>query len=316
MIASDGHHRHLPVLLHEAINALAPQGDKIFIDGTFGRGGHCEQLLIKLGAGGRVLALDRDRQAVAIAGQLAATDPRLMVVHARFSELTTLAAYYPEFARVDGVLLDLGVSSPQLADAARGFSFSHDGPLDMRMDNSSGVALEEWLATASVAQIRDVIRDYGEERQASRIAQAIVNARTLQPITSTVRLAQLIQKSMHGWHRGLTKHPATRSFQAFRIFINGELDELKAVLPIGLKLLRAGGRMAVISFHSLEDRIVKRFFRSIERADQIPRKLPVPHTMICSQWRVSGKAIRPSSTEIARNPRARSATLRVAERCA
>ncbi len=312
---SDDRQRHTPVLLNETIAALAPQGDKVFIDCTFGRGGHCRQLLIALGAGGRVLALDRDREAVAMARRVAATDTRLQVVHARFSELLRLVARYPEFAQVDGILLDLGISSPQLSDPVRGFSFSCDGPLDMRMDDSTGIPLAQWLATASSKQIRDVIRDYGEERQAALIARTIVNARARQPITSTARLAQLISQARQGWHRGAAIHPATRSFQAFRIFINGELEELKAVLPTSLKLLRDGGRIAVISFHSLEDRIVKRFFRSTARADQAPRKLPLLQALIRPQLRASGKAIRPSAVEIERNPRARSATLRVAERC-
>ena len=308
--------KHVPVMATETITALDPRQGDVFIDCTFGRGGHCRRLLADLGTSGRMLALDRDPDAVAVARRFAVADPRLVADQARFSDLRAVVDRHHGFAVVDGILLDLGVSSPQLCNPQRGFSFTRDGPLDMRMDCGSGLPLATWLATADITEIRRVIYLYGEERQAGRIARAIVAARTSEPIVSTVRLARIISQAAGRRRDFKAIHPATRSFQAFRIFINSELDELRAVLPISLELLRLGGRIAVISFHSLEDRIVKRFFRSEARGDHLPRKLPVPQCLIHPRLRLVGKGIRAEADEIERNPRARSAMLRVAERCA
>ena len=304
------HRAHVSVLLSEAVDALAIRADGIYVDGTFGRGGHSRAVLAQLGPQGRLIAFDRDPAAIA-AGQ-AVGDARLTLVHSAFSALDD------ELARlgvqvVDGVLLDLGVSSPQLDDAARGMSFRFDAPLDMRMDTSRGQTVAEWLAEASVGQITEVIREYGEERFAHAIAKAIATARAGGAVATTGQLAALVEKAVRTREPG--QHPATRTFQALRIFINQELEELSRVLPACVSRLRPGGRLAVISFHSLEDRIVKRFMRDESRPPLLPRRLPVRAADLpAPRLRLVGKATRPGEAEVAANPRARSAVLRVAER--
>ncbi|AVR87858.1 16S rRNA (cytosine(1402)-N(4))-methyltransferase RsmH [Thauera aromatica] len=303
-------HHHVTVLLDEAVDALAIRGDGVYVDGTFGRGGHSRAVLARLGAEGRLIAFDRDPAAIE-AGQ-ALGDPRLTLVHAPFSDLDeTLARLGLE--RVDGVLLDLGVSSPQLDDAARGMSFRFDAPLDMRMDTSRGQTAAEWLAEASVGEITEVIRDYGEERFAYAVAKAIAAARTGGAVATTGQLAAIVEKAVRTREPG--QHPATRTFQALRIFINQELEELSRVLPACVARLRAGGRLVVISFHSLEDRIVKRFMRDESRPPVLPRRLPVRAADLpAPRLKQVGRALRPGETEVAANPRARSAVMRVAER--
>ncbi|MBL8469712.1 16S rRNA (cytosine(1402)-N(4))-methyltransferase RsmH [Methyloversatilis discipulorum] len=302
---------HIPVLLAEALDALAVRPDGVYVDGTFGRGGHSRALLARLGPGGRLIALDRDPSAIA-AGQ-AITDPRFTLVHARFAEMGAVLEQLGVHG-VDGVLLDIGVSSPQLDEAARGMSFRQDAPLDMRMDTSRGETVAQWLARADEADIREVIRDYGEERFASAIAKAIVAARSERPVDTTYQLAQIVAAAVRTREAG--QHPATRSFQALRIFINQELEELSLVLPQALAALRPGGRLAVISFHSLEDRIVKRYMADQASPPQPPRNLPLRADQLPKPtMRLIGR-FRAGNDEVARNPRARSATLRVAEKVA
>jgi 16S rRNA (cytosine1402-N4)-methyltransferase len=307
---------HQPVLFNEVLEGLAIKADGIYVDGTFGRGGHAGAILQRLGPDGRLLAIDKDPQAVATAEEKFGADPRFAIEQGSFTQLELLVQkrgwQQSERGGVDGVLLDLGVSSPQLDDPARGFSFRHDGDLDMRMDPSAGQSAAEWLATAEEYEIRRVLREYGEEKFAKRIAHAIVKARVENPITSTAQLASLIADASPVHERG--KDPATRSFQAIRIFINDELGDVKACLPQALNVLRPGGRLAVISFHSLEDRIVKRFLRDEARGDEFPPDLPIPQSALTPRIRLVGKAIRASEQEVAENPRARSAVLRIAER--
>ena len=303
-------HAHVSVLLSEAVDALAIRADGIYVDGTFGRGGHSRAVLAQLGPQGRLIAFDRDPAAIA-AGE-AVGDARLTLVHSAFSALDDELVRLGVQA-VDGVLLDLGVSSPQLDDAARGMSFRFDAPLDMRMDTSRGQTVAEWLAEASVGQITEVIREYGEERFAHAIAKAIATARAGGAVATTGQLAALVEKAVRTREPG--QHPATRTFQALRIFINQELEELSRVLPVCVSRLRPGGRLAVISFHSLEDRIVKRFMRDESRPPVLPRRLPVRAADLpAPRLQLVGKAMRPSEAEVAANPRARSAVLRVAER--
>jgi len=302
---------HIPVLLTEALDALAVRPDGVYVDGTFGRGGHSRGLLARLGANGRLIALDRDPGAIA-AGQ-AITDERFTLVHARFAELADVLDELGVTA-VDGVLLDIGVSSPQLDDAERGMSFRQDAPLDMRMDTSRGETVAQWLARADEADIREVIRDYGEERFASAIAKAIVAARSERPVDTTYQLAQIVASAVRTREAG--QHPATRSFQALRIFINKELEELSLVLPQALAVLKRAGRLAVICFHSLEDRIVKRFMADQANPPQPPRGLPLRADQLPRPTMTLIARIRAGSEEVAANPRARSATLRVAEKVA
>ena len=297
---------HEPVLAHEAIEALALRPDGIYVDGTFGRGGHSRLILERLGAAGRLIALDRDPQAAEAARAIG--DPRFTFFKAKFSDLSMVPA------GVQGLLFDLGVSSPQLDDPARGFSFRHDGPLDMRMDPEAGMSAAEWLAAAEEQEIRGVIRDYGEERFAKQIAAAIVAARRGAPIVRTRQLADLVAQAVRTREPG--QDPATRTFQALRIHVNRELEEVSLMLPQAAARLAPQGRLAVISFHSLEDRIVKRFMQQAARPE-VPRRLPLkasemPQPMLT----LVGRAVRASREETTRNPRARSATLRVAERTA
>ena len=303
-------HAHVTVLLNEAVEALAIRGDGTYVDGTFGRGGHSRAVLERLGAQGRLIAFDRDPAAIA-AGQ-ALGDARLTLVHSAFGDLDAeLEAL--GVAQVDGVLLDLGVSSPQLDDASRGMSFRFDAPLDMRMDTSRGQTVAEWLAEASVGQITEVIRDYGEERFAHAIAKAIAAARTGGAVATTGQLASIVEKAVRTREPG--QHPATRTFQALRIFINQELEELTRVLPACVARLAPGGRLAVISFHSLEDRIVKRFMRDESRPPVLPARLPIRAADLPPpRMRLVGKAVRPSAAEVEANPRSRSAVMRIAER--
>ncbi|MBP6095645.1 MAG: 16S rRNA (cytosine(1402)-N(4))-methyltransferase RsmH [Methyloversatilis sp.] len=300
---------HIPVLLTEALEALAVRPDGVYVDGTFGRGGHSRGLLARLGPAGRLIALDRDPTAI-VAGQTIG-DARFTLVHARFAELASVLDDLGVTA-VDGVLLDIGVSSPQLDEAARGMSFRQDAPLDMRMDTSRGDTVAQWLARADEADIKEVIRDYGEERFASAIAKAIVAARGERPVDTTYQLAQIVASAVRTREAG--QHPATRSFQALRIFINKELEELSLVLPQALEVLKPAGRLAVICFHSLEDRIVKRFMADQANPPQPPRGMPLRADQLPKPKMTLIARIRAGTEEIARNPRARSATLRVAEK--
>ena len=301
---------HVTVLLQEAVDALEIKADGVYVDGTFGRGGHSLAVLERLGPEGRLIAFDRDPAAIA-AGQ-ALGEARLTLVHSAFSALDE-ALEELGVAQVDGVLLDLGVSSPQLDDAARGMSFRFDAPLDMRMDTSRGHTVAQWLAEASVDQITEVIRNYGEERFAYAVAKAIADARTGGAVATTGQLAAIVEKAVRTREPG--QHPATRTFQAFRIFINQELEELTRVLPVCVRRLRTDGRLAVISFHSLEDRIVKRFMRDESRPPVLPARLPIRAADLPQpRLRLIGKAMRPGAAEVSANARARSAVLRVAER--
>lgn len=305
---------HETVLLEPAVNALVAEPDGRYIDATFGRGGHSRRILEVLGGHGRLLGIDRDPAAVMEGRQLAERDSRFTMVYGSFSDLREhVTAAWPDAAGgVDGVLLDLGVSSPQLDDAARGFSFMHDGPLDMRMDPDSGESAAQWLARADEKDIADVIYQYGEERHSRRIARAIVRARAEAPIERTAQLAEIVKTAHPSWERH--KHPATRSFQAIRIHINGELDALRTVLDQSLELLCEGGRLCVISFHSLEDRLVKQFMRREYQGPQLPRGVPVQYEATTGRLQKPDKAVRADREEVERNPRARSATLRVARR--
>jgi len=305
---------HATVLLDEAVSALVTDPDGFYIDGTFGRGGHASLLLTRLGAGGRLLAIDKDPEACAAARAAFADEPRFDIVRGSFAELEAMAAERQLRGAVQGVLLDLGVSSPQLDDAERGFSFLRDGPLDMRMDPESGISAAEWLAQADEDEIARVLREYGEERFARRMGRAIVAARNESPITRTAQLAKIVSEANPAWEKG--KHPATRAFQGIRIFINRELDDLERALASVLEVLAVGGRLVVISFHSLEDRMVKRFIREQEKGKPLPKGLPVMEKDILRRMRSVGKAVKPGAEEISVNPRARSAVMRVAEKVA
>ena len=302
--------QHETVLLDEAVAALNLRADGIYVDATFGRGGHSRKILAALGETGRLWAFDKDPAAIT-AGQ-AWVDARFGLIHSGFVHLADQLAERGVH-QVDGVLMDLGVSSPQLDDAARGFSFRFDAPLDMRMDTTQGQSAADWLAVADEADIRGVIKDYGEERYAKSIASAIVAQRALAPIASTKRLAELVAAVVPTREPG--QNPATRTFQAIRIYINRELEELSLALPQALQLLAPGGRLAVISFHSLEDRIVKRALREASSPPLMPRRLPLRAADIPEpKIRLIGRAIRPGHAETEANPRARSATMRIAER--
>jgi 16S rRNA (cytosine1402-N4)-methyltransferase len=305
---------HHSVLLRPSLEALRIDPAGTYMDGTFGRGGHSSSILAALGDRGRLIAIDRDPDAVAYGRTYFADDSRFSIVHGSFAMLAEVAQLAGVKGRVDGVLLDLGVSSPQLDQAERGFSFGKQGPLDMRMDPTQGETAAQWLARAEAGEIAAVLKEYGEERHAKRIARAIVAARADAPITTTDRLAEVVSQANPAWERG--KHPATRSFQAIRIHINGELDAIKSCLAQALDVLAPGGRLAVISFHSLEDRIVKRYMRDQAKGDRFPPGVPVRQDQLRPRLRLLGKAIHPDAAEIAANPRARSAVLRVAERLA
>ena len=302
---------HRTVLLHEAVEALGVRPDGIYIDGTFGRGGHSRLILDRLGERGRLIGFDKDEAAVAAAREQFSGDERFSMVHGSFTRIAAVTAEMGLQGRVDGLLLDLGVSSPQLDEAERGFSFMQDGPLDMRMDRTRGMSAADWLNSAEEEEMAGVIREYGEEKFARRIARAIVRERVEAPLLRTAQLAALVERAAPSRERH--KHPATRTFQAIRIYINAELDDLRDCLPGSLQVLAAQARLVVISFHSLEDRIVKRFMREQQRGPQLPKGLPVMHSETRGTLRVIGKAHKPGDAEIAENPRARSAVMRVAE---
>jgi 16S rRNA (cytosine1402-N4)-methyltransferase len=307
---------HVPVLLEEALVALAVRADGVYVDATFGRGGHARAILAALGPRGRLVALDRDSEAEAAARGI--VDPRFTFHRAWFSELADVLAVL-RIERVDAILLDLGVSSPQIDDAARGFAYRSEGPLDMRMDTSRGQTAAEFIARASVAELTRVIRDYGEERFAQSVARAIAKAREAAPIRTTRELAAIVAKAVGARTRGdWRQDPAARTFQALRIAVNRELDEVAIALPRMTALLATGGRLAVISFHSLEDRIVKRFLAFASKpfgGDARLARMPIADAALPpAPLAIVGRALKPSAAEVARNPRARSAVLRVAER--
>lgn len=304
---------HKPVLLAEVLAALRVRPDGIYLDGTFGRGGHAAEILVRLGPDGRLLAVDKDPQAVAVARQRFGGDPRFAIERGSFTTLGHQVAERGWVGRVDGILLDLGVSSPQLDEAERGFSFRLDGPLDMRMDPDHGISAATWLAQAAEEEIARVLKDYGEERFAKRIARAIVRGRAEAPITRTGQLQEIVARAHPAWEKG--KDPATRSFQAIRIFINRELEDLDEFLAQSVDLLAPGGRLAVISFHSLEDRRVKQFIRRQQHGADLPPDLPLTQAQLWQpRLRAVGKKIVAGAEEVATNPRARSAVLRVAEK--
>ncbi len=302
--------QHVSVLLDEAVEALQVRAAGAYVDATFGRGGHSRRILQRLGANGRLIALDKDPAAVEEACRIA--DARFTVMKSGFAQLVEVMRGLG-VASIDGVILDLGVSSPQLEDAARGFSFRQDGPLDMRMDASQGRTAADWIATAQEQELEEVIKNYGEERFAKQIARAVVAERARRPIATTRQLAEIVAKAVKT--REPNQDPATRTFQALRIYINQELEELSLVLPQCVDLLKPGGRLVVISFHSLEDRIVKRFLRAAAAPGKLPKKLPVRNADLPRpRLRTVGKPLRPELEEVAANPRARSAIMRIAER--
>jgi len=305
---------HTAVLVEEALAALAVEVGGYYVDATFGRGGHTARLLEAVGREGRVLAIDQDPQAIQAGRARFADEMRLALVHASFAELGSLVPAYGDGRACRGVLLDLGVSSPQLDDASRGFSFRADGPLDMRMDTTHGEPVSGWLARASVDEIREVIGDLGEERFARRVANAIVAARRERPIERTGELAALVARAVRTREPG--KHPATRTFQALRIFINDELGALERALAAALQVLAPGGRLVVVSFHSLEDRLVKRFMQRESTVDPALAQLPVVPANAEPRLKIIGRKLRPGAAEVASNPRARSALLRAAEKLA
>ena len=297
----------MSVLLAESVSALSVRADGSYLDGTFGRGGHSREILSLLSPSGQLIAVDKD-PAAETSAQALADDSRFKFVAGSFADISSVVLD----GSLDGILLDLGVSSPQLDDATRGFGFNGDGPLDMRMDTRSGMTAAEWIASASEQEIGDVIKTYGEERFAKRMASAIVKVRVETPITGTRQLASIIAEANPKWEPN--KHPATRAFQAIRIFINRELEDLELALSSMVDKLVIGGRLVVISFHSLEDRIVKRFMRDQARGIQLPRHVPVVDSDAGKTLNLIGKAVKPSDEEVARNPRSRSAVMRVAER--
>ena len=302
---------HQTVLLREAVDALVTTPSGFYVDGTFGRGGHSRYLLDCLDDSGRLLGVDKDPVACAAAEELAASEPRFEFYHGSFAQLPHQLRGMGIDA-VDGILLDLGVSSPQLDDGERGFSFMHDGPLDMRMDTSRGETAAQWLAHAAERDIAQALKEYGEERFARRIAAAIVAAREESPITSTGRLAKVVSEANPRWEKH--KHPATRAFQGIRIKVNRELEDLQDLLSVALDMLRVGGRLVVISFHSLEDRMVKRYMRDMARGENFPAGLPVLDSALNRRMKLVSKAVKAGSSEVAGNVRARSAIMRVAEK--
>ena len=305
---------HITVLLDEAVEALAVRADGCYLDGTFGRGGHSRLILQKLGPGGRLLGFDKDPLAIATGEQLAAEDGRFVVVQRSFAELGEAVAERGDAGKVSGILLDLGVSSPQLDDAERGFSFMNDGPLDMRMNPDRGISAAQFIATAPEEEIARVFKEYGEERFAKRMARAVVARREVQPFERTADLAEVLKVANPAWEKG--KNPATRAFQGLRIHVNNELGDLERGLEAAMESLEIGGRLVVISFHSLEDRIVKLFMRRLEKgeADNLPRNLPVQLKRFEPKIKTIGKAQFPSAAEQSANPRSRSAVMRVAEK--
>jgi 16S rRNA (cytosine1402-N4)-methyltransferase len=304
--------QHETVLRQEAVAALAVQPDGAYIDATFGRGGHSRAILDQLGATGSLLVLDRDPEAITAAAKLQLQDSRLLVAHAAFSRLEEQARTHGFFGRADGILFDLGVSSPQLDRAERGFSFMRSGPLDMRMNPAEGISAAQWINAASERDIADVMFQYGEERHSRRIARRIVMEREIEPFTTTGQLAEIVKQAHPAWEKD--KHPATRAFQAIRIYINKEFEELDSGLQQALDTLTVGGRLVVISFHSLEDRIVKKFIVKQTKGDNFPRRLPIAADQLKPRLKSLGKAVRAQASEVSANPRSRSAIMRVAEK--
>lgn len=307
--------KHITVLLDEAVDLLVQDPDGFYVDGTFGRGGHTALILDRLSDSGRVMGIDKDPQAIAHSQQRFGDEPRFSICHGSFAEMEQFVTDAGMMGKVDGVLLDLGVSSPQLDDPERGFSFTQDGPLDMRMNPGIGESAAEWLARAEEKEIADVLYTYGEERFSRRMAKAIVAEREEAPIATTARLAKIIAEANPAWEKG--KHPATRAFQGIRIHINRELEDLERCLDQALEVLAEGGRLVVISFHSLEDRIVKRFIRKYVKGDEhLPPGIPVTQDMLNQRLKSVGKAVKAGKKEVSDNPRARSAVMRAATKIA
>jgi len=313
-VTIDSGFNHITVLLDEAVEALALRADGCYLDGTFGRGGHSRLILSRLGPQGQLLGFEKDPQAIATGQALAAEDGRFVIVQRSFAELGAEVAERGLHGKVSGILMDLGVSSPQLDDPERGFSFLNDGPLDMRMNPDQGISAAEFIATAPVEEIARVFKEYGEERFAGRMARAVVERREKQPFTRTGDLAEVLKVANPAWEKG--KNPATRAFQGLRIHVNNELGDLETGLQAAIDALEVGGRLAVISFHSLEDRIVKLFMRKLAKgeADNLPRNLPVQHKVFEPKIKLIGKAQFASDAELKANPRSRSAVMRVAEK--
>lgn len=303
---------HQPVLLQKVIDYLAIDSNGYYVDATFGRGGHAREILNRLGESGILLAIDKDEEAIKFAEKMFQRYRNFRIKQGSFNMLQDFVTEQGLFGRINGILIDLGVSSPQLDDPSRGFSFLQDGPLDMRMDKTQTMSAAQWIQNVPEQELAEVLRDYGEERFAKRIAKSIVQERAVNPITRTLRLAEIIAKANPAWEKH--KHPATRSFQAIRIFINQELQDLKDCLDQCLSVLSVGGRLAVISFHSLEDRIVKKFAQKHERGDDFPRNLPVTASQLSPRLRRVAWGVKASDQEIQLNPRARSAVLRVVEK--
>ncbi|MBN0987720.1 16S rRNA (cytosine(1402)-N(4))-methyltransferase RsmH [Amphritea pacifica] len=306
-------YKHITVLLNEAVDTLVEDPDGFYIDGTFGRGGHSALVLSRLSAQGQLMGIDKDPEAIACAAERFGDDPRFSIERGSFAQLEAFVRHRGLAGKVDGVLLDLGVSSPQLDDPNRGFSFMADGPLDMRMNPDVGESAAEWLAHAAEKEIADVLYTYGEERHSRRMARAIVHEREQEPIMTTGRLAKIITEANPAWEKG--KNPATRAFQGIRIFINRELEDLEDCLDQALEVLKPGGRLVVISFHSLEDRIVKRFIRKYVKGDEhLPPGIPVTDDMLNIRLKAVGKAVKAGREEVSDNPRSRSAVMRVAKK--
>ena len=310
----ESQYEHKSVLLNESIAALNIDPQGIYVDGTFGRGGHSKAILEQLGEKGRLIAFDKDPQAIATAEEKMADDTRFSIYHGSFAEMEEYLVAQNLCGKVNGILLDLGVSSPQLDDPTRGFSFQQAGPLDMRMNDQQGMSAAQWINKAKEAEIASVLFEYGEERYSRRIAKAIVMARENEPLNDTRQLAEIIKQAHPRWEK--KKHPATRSFQGIRIFINNELGDLEECLNQSYRCLAMNGRMAVISFHSLEDRKVKRFFKQMVEGDKLPPDLPIIDEAVNRKMRLVGKQTKAGKQELADNPRARSAVLRVAEKIA
>ena len=304
---------HETVLLNEAVDALITRADGVYVDGTFGRGGHSRAILKRLDDEGRLLGVDKDPQAIEAGAQLAAEDPRFFIVQGSFADMAQLLEQRG-LGGANGVLLDLGVSSPQLDQSERGFSFLRDGPLDMRMNPQAGQSAAQWLASAPEGDIARVLKDFGEERYAKRLARAVINEREQSPINTTLHLAKIIAEAHPAWEKG--RHPATKTFQAIRIFINNELGDLERLLEQLLDVLQIGGRMVVISFHSLEDRMVKRFIKRHVRGDDLPARVPIRDDQLNRRLKQLGKPVRASVAEVEGNARSRSAIMRVAEKIA
>jgi 16S rRNA (cytosine1402-N4)-methyltransferase len=303
---------HIPVLFREAVDALNIREGGVYVDATLGRAGHAQEIAKHIGAAGSLVCFDRDPRAIELGNEVFKDDPRVTIIHSEFGRMAEKLKQYTGFDKVDGVLMDLGVSSPQLDQAERGFSFMRDGYLDMRMDTSSGESAADWLARVDERDLMMALFDLGEEKFARRIARAIVETRAETPIESTLQLATIIADSTP--KKDKHKHPATRSFQAIRLHVNQELSQVSEALPQAVELLNEGGRLSVISFHSLEDRIVKRFIRELSTAKLPPRNIPVPPEAYLTPLKSLSRAIKPSKQEVLDNPRSRSSVLRIAER--